>query len=66
MAIKRLACEIPLKLHEQLKKKAKKKNITLTRYVIRALLRYSMFENKYEDSDEHKQVSICPKIKRRI
>lgn len=45
---KRLACHIPIILHDKLKKIAKKKNITLTRYVIRALLRYSMREDLYE------------------
>lgn len=49
MEQKRLSCVIPIKLHKQLKRIANKRNITLTRYVIRALLRYSMQENKYEE-----------------
>lgn len=53
--IKRLSCEIPDKLHKELKERARRKNITLTRYVIRALLRYSIYENKYEEINcEHK------------
>lgn len=47
----RLSCVIPVKLYEQLKKTAKKRNITLTRYVIRALFRYNMQETKYEESN---------------
>lgn len=46
---KRLAIDIPDKLHEVLSGIAQSRNITLTRYVIRALIRYSINETKYED-----------------
>lgn len=46
---KRLACKIPQKLHDYIRRQSKKKNITMTRYITRALLRYSLHEQKYED-----------------
>lgn len=45
---KRLAVEIPEEVHKQLWKLARRRNITLTRYVTRALLRYMLDEQKYE------------------
>jgi len=45
---KRLSVEIPDELHNKLWKMAKKRNITLTKYVTRALLRYMFDEQKYE------------------
>lgn len=47
---KRLAVDIPVKLHNALGIIAQSRNITLTRYVMRALIRYSMHESKYEDN----------------
>lgn len=47
---KRLSIDIPEKLHENLLIISESRNITLTRYVIRALIRYSMNETKYEDN----------------
>lgn len=47
---KRLAVDIPSNLHEAIKKIALSRNITLTKYVIRALIRYSLDETKYEDN----------------
>lgn len=50
---KRLSCQITKSFHDKLKKIAKRKNITLTKYVIRALMRYSMREDYYERLTEH-------------
>lgn len=47
---KRLSVDIPYKLHESLQIVATSRNITLTKYVIRALIRYSINETKYEDN----------------
>lgn len=47
---KRLAVDIPIRLHESLCIVAKSRNITLTKYVLRALIRYSMNETRYEDT----------------
>lgn len=47
---KRLAVDLPIALHESLKVVAKSRNMTLTKYIIRALIRYSMNETKYEDT----------------
>jgi hypothetical protein len=49
---KRLAVDVPINLHNALKVVAISRNITMTRYVIRALLRYSMNETKYEDTSQ--------------
>lgn len=49
---KRLSIDIPIKLHDALSQVAQHRKITLTRYVIRALLRYSLHETKYEDHHE--------------
>lgn len=49
---KRLAVDVPINLHNALKVVAISRNITITRYVIRALLRYSMNETKYEDTSQ--------------
>jgi len=45
---KRLSCNIPKMLYDKLKRRAKSKNITITRYVTRALLRYIIKEDSYE------------------
>jgi len=45
---KRLSVDIPKEVHKQLWKLARRRNITLTRYVTRALLRYMLDEQKYE------------------
>ena len=47
---RRLSIDIPEKLHENLIIISDSRNITLTRYVIRALIRYSINETKYEDN----------------
>jgi predicted HicB family RNase H-like nuclease len=49
---KRLSVDIPIRLHESLTIVAKSRNITLTKYIIRALIRYSLNETKYEDTLE--------------
>lgn len=49
---KRLSVDIPVRIHESLCIVAKSRNITLTKYVLRALIRYSMNETKYEDTLE--------------
>lgn len=49
---KRLAVDIPVRLHESLCVVAKSRNITLTKYVLRALIRYSMNETRYEDTTQ--------------
>jgi hypothetical protein len=46
---KRLWAYIPEDLHKKLRHNAQKKNITLTRYITRALLRYTLDQEKYED-----------------
>jgi len=45
---KRLSVDIPKNLHTTLCVIAKSRNITLTKYVIRALIRYSLHETQYE------------------
>jgi hypothetical protein len=52
---KRLACFIPEELHKKLWKISKKRNITLTRYVTRALIRYVLDEQKYEKENDDKK-----------
>lgn len=47
---KRLSVDVPVRLHDALSTVAKSRHITMTRYVIRALLRYSLNETKYEDN----------------
>lgn len=49
---KRLSVDIPIGLHEALSAVAKNRNITLTKYVMRCLIRYSLHETKYEDTIE--------------
>lgn len=49
---KRLSIDVPIKLHEILKTISKERNINLTRYVMRALLRYSLYETRYEEHFE--------------
>jgi len=46
---KRLSIDVPNKIHETLIKISKQRNITLTKYVLRALVRYSLYEAKYEE-----------------
>ena len=48
----RLSVDIPKEVHRQLWKLAKRKNITLTRYVTRALLRYMFEDQKYERKED--------------
>ena len=47
--MKRLHVLIPKAIHEKLWKIAKQRNITLSRYVNRALLRYILNEEKYDN-----------------
>ncbi len=51
----RLGCEIPDDLHRTIWKIARRRNITLTRYVTRALTRYILDEQKYERNDNDKK-----------
>lgn len=46
---KRLQVDIPEDLHASLNVVAKKRNITVTRYVVRALMRFLLEESKYDD-----------------
>ena len=46
----RLSIDIPEKLHANLLIICRDRNLPLTRYVIRALIRYSINETKYEDN----------------
>jgi len=50
--MKRLSINLSDDLHKQLWKMAKRRNITLTRYVTRALLRYMLEEQKYERKEK--------------
>ena len=60
---KRLAVLIPDELHKQLWKMARRRNITLTRYVTRALLRYILDEQRFEGKeDDAQQKTIMLKI----
>jgi len=43
---KRLSIDIPIELHAFLSRTCKKRNITLTRYVIRVLTRHSLEEKR--------------------
>ena len=56
--MKRLHVLIPDWTHKKLWKIARLRNITLSRYVNRALLRYILDEQKYEESDESKQIDV--------
>ena len=49
---KRLSIEIPTELHKKLWKMARRRNITLTRYVTRALLRYMHDEQRFERKED--------------
>ncbi len=46
---KRLQIDIPEDLHVSLNLVAKKRNITVTRYVVRALIRFLLEESKYDN-----------------
>jgi predicted HicB family RNase H-like nuclease len=46
---KRLWAYIPEQLHAKLQHNAKKKNMSLTKYITRALLRYMLDQEKYEN-----------------
>lgn len=63
--MKQLHIWIPEWTHKKLWQIAKRRNITLTRYVNRALLRYILDEDKYEkDIDEGKQIDVMQRIER--
>lgn len=47
---KRLSVDIPKNLHDSLMLLTQHRNITLTKYVIRALIRYSLHETQYENN----------------
>lgn len=49
---KRISIDIPEKLHQNLFIVAESRNVTLTKYVIRALIRYSLHETKYDENNE--------------
>lgn len=45
---KRLNIDIPDMVYDHIKAIVQKRNITLTKYVVRALVRYSLDEARYE------------------
>jgi hypothetical protein len=57
--MKQLHVYIADKLHNNLWKMARRRNITLTAYVNRALMRYIIDELKYERDDEANKNCIC-------
>lgn len=46
---KRLSVDIPIKVHAELIKIARNRNVTLTKYILRALLTYALYQERYEE-----------------
>lgn len=61
--MKRLHILVPVWTHKKLWKIARQRNITLSRYVNRALLRYILDEQKYEDIDESNEIDVNEQFK---
>lgn len=49
---KRLSVDLPDTLHNQLSQIARERNITLTRYILRAVITYSLYYDRFEEYEK--------------
>ena len=46
---KRLSVDLPINIHKELMKIARHRNITLTKYILRSVLSYAVYQERYEE-----------------